>query len=333
MKQSNVQIYEKTFRRFVLSILYIVTIAFIPSLFIEPLPKPFDYLLLAICVMDIISIVIVHTVPISYVKKLVGAYLILLLVILFPATVLYLARGICIPLFWYVAMPVYAYVVYPNKKGALIIGIFFFLMLVSFGLAFVVRHFLYDDALIYVNPCLLIYTLRSSLSHTFFAFLMVCVSLYYMHKFNELRIRHIFDSVGESYEDVEDELLDIDNEEELKYRQIYVRIEEYFETKQPYLDPDFKIAQMAHELNVNNVYLAKAIRMERDLNFNNFVNDYRIEKVKELMDNNSRKYTLKYIYLSSGFQNQSSFNKAFKLKEGITPSEYLKQNKHKEEAG
>jgi len=35
---------------------------------------------------------------------------------------------------------------------------------------------------------------------------------------------------------------------------------------------------------------------------------------------------LKYIYLSSGFKNQSSFNKAFKEKEGITPSEYYKQN-------
>jgi len=162
------------------------------------------------------------------------------------------------------------------------------------------------------------------------SFLLVCISLFYHHKLYELRIE--MNSFGRKYEEKEDIPLYTEDAEEHKYKQIYRQIEEYFECNQPYLDPDFKITKMAHELSTNIVYLAKAIRLTKEMNFNNFVNAYRVEKVKELMHSDSRKYTLKYIYLSSGFKNQSSFNKAFKLKEGITPSEYYKQNKMEKDA-
>jgi AraC-like DNA-binding protein len=83
---------------------------------------------------------------------------------------------------------------------------------------------------------------------------------------------------------------------------------------------------MAHDLDVNPAYLSKAINSIENMNFNCLVNFYRVEKVKELMQQkDSQKYTVEHIYLSSGFRNQSSFNKAFKKQEGITPSEYLKQ--------
>ena len=109
---------------------------------------------------------------------------------------------------------------------------------------------------------------------------------------------------------------------------IYEQIVAYFETKQPYLNANFKIGRMAHDLNINTVYLAKAIRLKQNMNFNNFVNFYRIEKAKELIRNTASKYTLEYIYLSSGFKSQSSFNTAFKLKEGITPSVYVQRVKN-----
>jgi AraC-like DNA-binding protein len=46
--------------------------------------------------------------------------------------------------------------------------------------------------------------------------------------------------------------------------------------------------------------------------------------VKDMLNNDvDKKYTLHYIYTSAGFRNQSTFNKVFKLLEGITPSEYI----------
>jgi AraC-like DNA-binding protein len=60
------------------------------------------------------------------------------------------------------------------------------------------------------------------------------------------------------------------------------------------------------------------------MNFVNFVNYYRIETAKTLIRSNSSKYTLEYIYLSSGFKSQSAFNTSFKLQEKVTPSIWAK---------
>lgn len=327
-KQHTSLTYENTFRRFVLSVLYLVTVPFILGGFFYDLQTPIKIIFLVICVLNIISIVIVHTIPVSYVKKLVKAYLFAMIILIFPATVLYLSIGIATPILWYLTIPVYIYAIHPEKKGLFMIGILFIIMLVSFALAFIIRYVYFDNSLLHFGSMNLIQALRSDIINGLSAFITVCFSLHYIHRFHQLRIEQLLENTGSTHLENEDNLLEIEDEDEYKYRQIYAQIEEYFEKKQPYLDPDFKMAQMAHELNINIVYLAKAIRMERNMNFNNFVNEYRIEKVKELMRNDSRKYTLKYIYLSAGFKYQSSFNKAFKQKEGITPSDYYRQNRH-----
>jgi AraC-like DNA-binding protein len=61
------------------------------------------------------------------------------------------------------------------------------------------------------------------------------------------------------------------------------------------------------------------------MNYTFFVNTFRIKHVKKLIAQNTHnRFTLEYIYLSSGFKNQSTFNKVFKQIEGVTPSEYYK---------
>jgi YesN/AraC family two-component response regulator len=112
-----------------------------------------------------------------------------------------------------------------------------------------------------------------------------------------------------------------------KYNYLYSNILNYFETKKPYNNPDFDIAQLAIALDSNSSYISKAIKVSRNMNFNTFVNTYRIDKIKEMIQENQSKYTLEYIYSSAGFKNQSTFNKVFKLVEGITPSEYYKRYK------
>jgi AraC-like DNA-binding protein len=46
-----------------------------------------------------------------------------------------------------------------------------------------------------------------------------------------------------------------------------------------------------------------------------------VAHAKKLIQDNSQ-YTLEYVFQSSGFKNQSSFNRIFKALEGTTPSEY-----------
>ncbi|MDR0542141.1 MAG: AraC family transcriptional regulator [Dysgonamonadaceae bacterium] len=113
-------------------------------------------------------------------------------------------------------------------------------------------------------------------------------------------------------------------EEEYKYSEIFRQIEHYFEKEKPYLQANFKIGKMAHDLNINHSYLSKAIRINGNVNFNDYVNRARVEFAKKMIKKNENKYTLEYIYLMSGFKSQPIFNTAFKAQEGVTPSEYMK---------
>jgi AraC-like DNA-binding protein len=198
-------------------------------------------------------------------------------------------------------------------------------MLFAFGLALVLRHVLYLDAPVSYGPMPLIHALLTEMINAFFAFLLLCHSLYYIHRFQQIRIAGLMDSACVAETDKESSLLDFENNEDCKYEKIHGQIVEYFQTKQPHLDSNFKLAQLAYDMNINITYLTRTIRQQTDMNFNNFVNSYRIEHAKQLIQANSQKYTIKYIYISSGFKNQSTFNSAFKQKEGITPSEYHKK--------
>lgn len=326
MKQSITDKYEKTFKQFVLSVLLLIFISVILLGLFSSVQYPIKYIILVIAFLNVISIIVVYTIPVGYTKQLIKFYFILLIVILFPTTVFSLSKGIVTAVFWYFPIPVYIYTVYLHTKAIKWSLFCLGLMLIAFVMAYFVRleFYNYEMTLVLSKELLLANFINAGA-----AMVMIYLCMYHMHKFSELRAKKMLDSISDEHTELKDmhDLFDKENDDEFKYAQIYNQIEKYFDEKQPYLDPDFKMVQMAYELDINIVYLAKAIRMKRDMNFSNFVNFYRIERVKELMLDNSKKYTLKYIHLSSGFKNQSSFNKAFKLVEGITPSEYYKLNR------
>jgi len=116
--------------------------------------------------------------------------------------------------------------------------------------------------------------------------------------------------------------------ENIKFDTLYTAILTYFSEKKPYCNPDFTIEQLAKDLNSNVKYISKAIKIKENVNFNFFLNKYRISMIKEMIANDfHNKYTLRYIYFKSGFRHQSTFNKAFKDIEGMTPSKYIKSKK------
>ncbi len=316
--------YEKTLKRFILSALTLVTLSFLTGGLIYYDTYPVSYFLLILIIIMLFSCAIVYVVPISYTKRLIKFFYIFIFIALFPITVFYLIKGIGTAVFWYFPIPITIYTIYNHQKAIRWSFLCLAVMVLAFITAFIIRQMYFEDDFVHLSYKHLMY---SDMINSCFSISLVFMCLFYLHKFHQFKTDYIADSANKNYAEKTDDPLEIDIVEEYKFAQIYTTIEEYFEKKQPYLDPDFKMVQMAHELNINIVYLAKAIKLNKNMNFNNFVNDYRIEKVKEMINNDSRKYTLKYIYLSSGFKNQSSFNKAFKLKEGITPSEYYKINK------
>ncbi len=78
--------------------------------------------------------------------------------------------------------------------------------------------------------------------------------------------------------------------------------------------------EIADELNISNVYLSTLFRRETGVKFSTYVNAYRLNKAKELIDRED--YPLSRIYEMVGFANQQYFSNCFRKKFAMTPSEY-----------
>lgn len=334
MKQTNILSYEDAFRKFTLGILFIIIASYIVGGFLYPLPYPINYFFLIGGVLNIAPIVVVFTVPMVYLRKVIKAFLAIIIIPIYIITVICLLKAVVTPLFWFMALPIYIYAVFPSGKILRWLMIYICFVLSSVVLAFILQYVLYDNELVVYYSLSLYQALLTELMNSFFALIMICYSLYYIHKFHQIEIDSLLSSSSQIGERSSTVAFGLDDEEcdSKKYEQIYEQIEGYLESKEPYLNPDFRISQMAFELGINVVYLAKAIRYKKDMNFNNLINYYRIEKVKKLIASNASKYTIEYIYLSSGFKSQSSFNRAFKLHMNTTPSEYYKMIENEDQS-
>lgn len=109
-----------------------------------------------------------------------------------------------------------------------------------------------------------------------------------------------------------------------KYAAIFQKTVNIVENQQYFKDVDFSISQLSHLIKINNLYIAKSIKLNGYSSFSHYINFCRIQHVEKLIDENDfNKITLMYIYTSSGFTSQSTFNRVFKQIEGITPTEYI----------
>jgi AraC-like DNA-binding protein len=91
-----------------------------------------------------------------------------------------------------------------------------------------------------------------------------------------------------------------------------------------YQNPELTLNDVAKKLETNASIISKAINQGFQLNFNDYINNYRIEAVKKAFDKGEHKNaTLLGIAFDSGFNSKATFNRAFKKNTGKTPKEYL----------
>ena len=109
-----------------------------------------------------------------------------------------------------------------------------------------------------------------------------------------------------------------------KMSHLYERVVDVMEKKRPYLDPDFNLMDLAAATFTNKSYLSRTINILSGRNFSQFVNFYRVQYAVELMQ---KDHYLKMINLAMmcGFHSTVSFNMAFKLNMGETPTSYLER--------
>lgn len=98
------------------------------------------------------------------------------------------------------------------------------------------------------------------------------------------------------------------------------------DVEEQFTQADFSISKLALATKISHKELSNYLNNVNKCNVSEFINQYRVEKVKTLIDNpNFNYYTLEAISLEAGFKSKSSFNSIFKKYIGITPSQYKKR--------
>jgi AraC-like DNA-binding protein len=96
--------------------------------------------------------------------------------------------------------------------------------------------------------------------------------------------------------------------------------------ERPFLDSELNLVKLAEMLHVTPHKLSYTINTGYQLNFFQFVNQYRVEKAKELLLNNTKNFTVLAIAYESGFNSKTAFNTTFKKLCGQTPTEFAKEH-------
>jgi len=113
--------------------------------------------------------------------------------------------------------------------------------------------------------------------------------------------------------------------ENAQLKELYNKVIDYFEKKQPYRQQSYCLAMLAADLNTNTKYLSNAINIYFNGTFDGLLNKYRLQYAKKLLDEGlAEKYTMEYIYTMSGYSSRSTFYENFRRTFKMTPLECQK---------
>ncbi|MCG6191089.1 AraC family transcriptional regulator [Maribellus maritimus] len=110
------------------------------------------------------------------------------------------------------------------------------------------------------------------------------------------------------------------------YNELWEKILIQMNKRELYLNSAFTLQDLVKAVNSNNKYISETIKIYTKSNFNQFVNFYRVEKAKDLM-NKYPLYSTQSIAEMSGFNSLSSFFRVFKEQTGLSPGKYHEINK------
>lgn len=98
---------------------------------------------------------------------------------------------------------------------------------------------------------------------------------------------------------------------------------QFMKEHKPYLNPDLNLNMLAEVMHIRPTFLSAVINENFQNNFNDFINTYRVNAVKNLIkDPKNNRFTLLSLGLEAGFNSKSTFNRSFKAVEGISPNEF-----------
>ena len=101
-------------------------------------------------------------------------------------------------------------------------------------------------------------------------------------------------------------------------------VSSYYSSERPYTEGVLTVKDCAHALNLSDNYLGDLLKSETGRSAKDHINEYVIEKAKtKLLGSNE---SISQIAYSLGFEYPQGFNKLFKTKVGMSPSQYRNLN-------
>ena len=114
---------------------------------------------------------------------------------------------------------------------------------------------------------------------------------------------------------------------DLKFKDIWHKLDDLVSEKQLFRDCDLTLDQLALKTEINKYQISEMLNSYKNKPFYRYINEYRIEYFKNsvelAIDRNDNINFLSFAY-DAGFKSKSSFNRYFKEITGKTPSEYYK---------
>jgi len=104
---------------------------------------------------------------------------------------------------------------------------------------------------------------------------------------------------------------------------LYMQLKSVIENEKMYLDPELTLKHVADHLRTNTKYLSQVVNHHAGCNFQQFINQYRVKSVQEMITSDKYEHlTLYGMALQCGFKNKSTFYKVFKDTTAMTPKAY-----------
>jgi AraC-like DNA-binding protein len=96
----------------------------------------------------------------------------------------------------------------------------------------------------------------------------------------------------------------------------------------PFIHKDFTLSQMSFDLKISERNLSAYFNNDLHKTFGEWKNDLRIAYVVELIEGGqANKFTIEALATNAGFLSRSKFIDAFKQRQGLTPSAFIKLKK------
>ena len=105
---------------------------------------------------------------------------------------------------------------------------------------------------------------------------------------------------------------------------------ETFEKSKDVRDPSLSLSVLAKRMNTNSKYLSEVINKHKGKNFNNYLNELRVNYIVDKLTQNPEylQYKTSYLAEEAGFASRTTFTTIFKNVTGKSPSQFIDELKN-----